>query len=398
MGAEGPAADCRTQRRDYRHLGRGALLAVSGVLLMGMSTTRIDHQDVTRLVSGPDTVERAHAFLVPNTFGQMSVVDLAYSTEQGARMTTERKAAEMLARRMALVADGDEPRIVRTGKAGRVAKPTSEMSRFGLAAGSVFDRKGVLGIGATGAQARIRTAFGKLNAATRDAVAVATSFQLKGPPSFDKPKSGAVSAKDKVLLASLRPTKTDDTNALGYGPADGGSAGRASSLFERVLKDQPEVFIPTIDDKDHSWAATALPKDSYSESEQTCLANGIYFEARGESSQGQAAVAQVILNRVRNPAYPNTICGVVYQNKNWRNRCQFSFACDGQKDRIRDAHSYTEAEEIAEKVTTGKIWITEVGSATHYHANYVRPRWARAMEKVDKIGRHIFYRTFNGGR
>jgi spore germination cell wall hydrolase CwlJ-like protein len=68
--------------------------------------------------------------------------------------------------------------------------------------------------------------------------------------------------------------------------------------------------------------------------EQKCLAEGIYFEARGEKVEGQAAVAQVILNRVRNPTFPNTICGVVYQNDTWRNRCQFSFACDGIRDRI----------------------------------------------------------------
>ncbi|MCE7030898.1 cell wall hydrolase [Jiella avicenniae] len=368
-----------------------------GTLLAGASTTSIDHQDITRLVAGPDVAGRAHAFLVPNRLGQMSAVDLAYSAEEGARVTAERKAAEMLARRMAMVAEGDEGRVLRAGKAGRVVaqRPANEMSRFGLAAGSIFDGKGIVGPRVTGGEARIRTAFAKISDSTRDSVAIAASFQLMGPPKFDKRKDTRQAAEDKVMLASLKPS--DDTGALGYAPADGGTAGRASSMFERVLKDQPEAFIPPIDDDDHAWAATPLPKEAMSESEQTCLANGIYFEARGESSQGQAAVAQVILNRVRNPAYPNTICGVVYQNKNWRNRCQFSFACDGHKDRIRDAGAYTEAEDIAKKVTTGEIWIAEVGSATHYHANYVRPRWARAMEKVDKIGRHIFYRTYNGG-
>ena len=75
-----------------------------------------------------------------------------------------------------------------------------------------------------------------------------------------------------------------------------------------------------------------LPACVFSKAEQTCLANGIYFEARGESVRGQAAVAQVMLNRVRNPAYPNSICGVVYQNDKWCNRCQFSFACDGSQE------------------------------------------------------------------
>ena len=124
---------------------------------------------------------------------------------------------------------------------------------------------------------------------------------------------------------------------------------------------------------------------------------GHLFEARGENLKGQAAVAQVILNRVRNPTYPNTICGVVYQNKTWRNRCQFSFACDGARDRVRSPGHYRTAQDIAMAVTAGKIFIPEVGSATHYHATYVHPRWARTMEKMKKIGLHIFYRTRSGG-
>jgi spore germination cell wall hydrolase CwlJ-like protein len=148
---------------------------------------------------------------------------------------------------------------------------------------------------------------------------------------------------------------------------------------------------------DHDWAATALPAKTFSEAEQRCLAAGIYFEARGESVKGQAAVAQVILNRVRNPTYPNTVCGVVYQNDNWRNRCQFSFACDGIKDRVRSPKHWNVAEEIALATTAGKIWLKEVGSSTHYHATYVRPPWAKRMRKVGKIGLHIFYVTYGGG-
>ncbi|MCG6116568.1 MAG: cell wall hydrolase, partial [Mesorhizobium sp.] len=156
-------------------------------------------------------------------------------------------------------------------------------------------------------------------------------------------------------------------------------------------------FVPPIGENDHAWAATPLPAASFGAAEQKCLATGIYFEARGESEDGQAAVAQVILNRVRNPTYPDTICGVVYQNRTWRNRCQFSFACDGRPDRITNKRAYERAERIAMEVTTGQTWLSDVGSATHYHATYVRPRWARTMEKVDKIGLHVFYRTYNGG-
>jgi spore germination cell wall hydrolase CwlJ-like protein len=147
----------------------------------------------------------------------------------------------------------------------------------------------------------------------------------------------------------------------------------------------------------HAWVSNPLPASVHDAKQQKCLAEGIYFEARGESELGQAAVAQVILNRVRNPAYPDTICQVVYQNKNWRNRCQFSFACDGVKDRVWSQSAWRIAQRIAKDVTDGKIWLDDVGDATHYHANYVRPHWGRRMIKTDRVGAHIFYRTRFGG-
>ncbi|WP_244514365.1 cell wall hydrolase [Afifella marina] len=148
---------------------------------------------------------------------------------------------------------------------------------------------------------------------------------------------------------------------------------------------------------EHAWMLNTLPESVKSDKEQACLSRGVYFEARGESKLGQIAVAQVILNRVKNPAYPDTICGVVYQNKNWRNRCQFSFACDGIRDRIRSPSAYERAKQVALDVTEGKAWLEEVGDSTHYHATYVRPRWASSMKRTDRIGRHIFYRTYGGG-
>ena len=147
----------------------------------------------------------------------------------------------------------------------------------------------------------------------------------------------------------------------------------------------------------HGWADNPLPETVHSSKEQNCLARGIYFEARGEPATGQVAVAQVILNRVKNPAYPDSICGVVYQNEGWRGRCQFSFACDGIKDRIRSPAAWVQARTIAREVTNGKYWLDAVADSTHYHADYVNPRWARSMKKVDTIGRHIFYRTNRGG-
>lgn len=113
--------------------------------------------------------------------------------------------------------------------------------------------------------------------------------------------------------------------------------------------------------------------------------------------KGQAAVAQAVLNRVRNPAYPKSICGVVYQNDKWRNRCQFSFACDGIRDRVASREHYRMAEEVALAVTAGKIWLPEIGSSTTTTQDARPARWARAMERMKQIGRHIFYRTYGGG-
>ena len=128
-----------------------------------------------------------------------------------------------------------------------------------------------------------------------------------------------------------------------------------------------------------------------------CLAEGIYFEARGEPRRGQVAVAQVIMNRVNHDEFPDTICGVVYQNQHWRNRCQFSFACDGIPERVNERGSWDVAEGVARQVLEGRNLIDTIEESTHYHATYVRPRWAPRMIRLDRIGLHIFYKGRYGG-
>lgn len=169
-----------------------------------------------------------------------------------------------------------------------------------------------------------------------------------------------------------------------------------ASAFAAVLRPAPGKKI-RLGRGDHKWAAKPLPAYTRSRNERQCLASGVYFEARSEPLSGQQAVAQVILNRVRNPAYPNTICGVVYQNKWKRNACQFSFACDGIKDRVNSRKHWKIAQKVANDAIEGRFWLRSVGSASHYHADYVWPRWRRSMKKMVKIGRHIFYRTYGGG-
>ncbi len=131
----------------------------------------------------------------------------------------------------------------------------------------------------------------------------------------------------------------------------------------------------------------------YQARQRRCLATALYFEARGEPLRGQLAVAQVVMNRVRTPDYPDTICGVVFQGSTSapRNACQFSFACDGQADFAKDKSLWAQANTLAKRVTSGKVWLDDIGHATHYHATYVKPDWRRDMNKIKKIGRHIFY-------
>jgi spore germination cell wall hydrolase CwlJ-like protein len=125
--------------------------------------------------------------------------------------------------------------------------------------------------------------------------------------------------------------------------------------------------------------------------ERRCLATAIYFEARGEPVRGQIAVGQVIMNRVRSPMFPETICGVVYQGQ-MHPGCQFSFTCDGRTDTPRNDGQWAVAQTLAKKITAGELWLPEVGYSTYYHANYVSPAWVGEMSKIDKIGRHIFYK------
>lgn len=126
--------------------------------------------------------------------------------------------------------------------------------------------------------------------------------------------------------------------------------------------------------------------------EENCLARAVYFEARSESALGQMAVAKVILNRVKSPNYPNTICGVVYQGTQRRNSCQFSFACDGQPDDVRQASAWAQAKSVAQRAIKGDMNLgSGMNTATSYHADYVTPRWSKTLRKVSRIGRHIFY-------
>jgi spore germination cell wall hydrolase CwlJ-like protein len=122
-----------------------------------------------------------------------------------------------------------------------------------------------------------------------------------------------------------------------------------------------------------------------------CLADAVYYEARGETPAGQAAVAQVVLNRVRHPAFPKSVCGVVFQGAQGGSGCQFSFACDGSMSRGREPAAWRRAREVAAHALAGFV-MPGVGNATHFHVAGIDPGWGPRLLRVAQIGLHVFYR------
>ncbi|WP_375404648.1 cell wall hydrolase [uncultured Sphingomonas sp.] len=122
-----------------------------------------------------------------------------------------------------------------------------------------------------------------------------------------------------------------------------------------------------------------------------CLTAAVYYEARSQGPDGQRAVAQVVLNRVRDRAFPASVCGVVYQGSQRRTGCQFSFTCDGSMAARREPGAWERARGVAEAALAGGVY-APVGSATHYHTTAVSPWWAPSLARIGLVGSHIFYR------
>ena len=187
-----------------------------------------------------------------------------------------------------------------------------------------------------------------------------------------------------VALSSTTPAPADAT------PIEVASASLMLPGFTiRTDRAETPAVQSVPEDARHRYADLIGPDAM--DKEQRCLAEAVYFESRSEPEAGQAAVAQVVLNRVKSGLYPSNVCGVVYQNRHRYMGCQFSFACEGKALRITDSGSWATATRIAQSVIEGRTYLAEVGDATHYHADYVKPGWSRRLRKMDVIGRHIFY-------
>ncbi len=364
-----------------------------GAFAFFLTTSPIAFSDTASLLSGVDQGgARWSSYLVEAPAGSLHSVEMAFTddittgstiVDKGVRLPNGGTAA-IRTRHGTKNPVPDEQRINRSQKRGRVTTEVPMAPPKDFSAGSVLHESNLLL--KPQRQNLPEMAFVKPDIRGQE-VQIATAFH----------RPVKVKSNLPIMLADLVTNDKHDVLATAYAPAEPNYA--KQSPFASLLKDEKQQgrFFPPIEKNDHGWAGKALPPYVFTKREQRCLASGIYFEARGEPVKGQAAVAQVILNRVRNPAYPNTVCRVVYQNKRWRNRCQFSFACDGIRDRVRSKRHWSMAKDIAMAVTAGKIWLDQVGSSTHYHAVYVRPKWARKMRRVGRIGLHIFYRTHGGG-
>ncbi len=377
-------------RRDW--LARTAL----GVCLYAALPAEAGHSDLATFISGVNRKGgNQQVVMTPSPAGSIHMVDVAFNDPRttgalsgGAGLRLPGGAeASMVSSRKGAGGIPDEDRINRREKKKRIVAVTPVAPPKAFSAGSVLDRQASLLTPDFDSAERMRFSTPKIKGKE---IEIATAFYKKRPL-VEAP--GVPS-----MLAGLVTNDNADILATAYAPSEPDYA--RVSPFDSILTKKDAAggrFIPEIAPEDHAWAATVLPASVFSPAEQKCLTNGIYFEARGESLKGQAAVAQVILNRVRNPAYPDTVCGVVYQGEKLRTGCQFSFTCDHIPDLVLAPWHWKTAKEVALAVTAGKIWLPEVGSATHYHATYVKPNWGPTMQRVAKIGKHIFYRTYGGG-
>lgn len=392
-------------------------LAAAGVLFVAVATfpTSIAYQDIASLVV--DSISPATRWAMTlgvGPGGESTVVAPRLPDVKDGSARLEMNGGSIVIEGMGDVVTGavgssafvpDEDRIDRSWKGDLPMTITTPPTERGFSAGSLT--------------------LGDASRLTPPAVLPTMAFEASSAPLSVLAVSRFIGPKPTTAVADLAPIpipqhKPDRTMLVAasypsraYAPAETGAAASAllaayapdSSVVSQDMfaplfampGDKPAPPAPVVRPGDHWWAANPLPASVWDDAQQKCLAEAIYFEARSEPRKGQLAVAQVVLNRVKNPAYPDTICKVVYQNRDKYNECQFSFACDGRRDVVFDQASWRQAKQLAGEVTSGAAWLDDVGTSTHYHATYVRPNWASVFKKKAKIGLHVFYQTINGG-
>jgi Cell Wall Hydrolase len=273
--------------------------------------------------------------------------------------------------------EGGARSVTGLGLAAKDIDPTVRAARIYFGIDPMGQRLGTIEPWAPGEEPKFET---KDVAATNDA-----NMKLAALPPDAWSPDGQDGIIDTPVERSELPPLPSDPGVVFKDGANGGQTvarkGEVTGIDQRPMSPAERLGLDE----------TSRPKS------EKCLADAIYFEARGEHVRGQMAVAQVVLNRAFSGKYPNTVCGVVYQNAHRHLACQFTFACDGIPDVVREPDMWERAKTIAAEMLDGKLWLPEVGKATHYHAYWVRPSWVREMTKMQKLGVHTFYRPRKWG-
>ena len=265
--------------------------------------------------------------------------------------------------------------------ASMMVAPTSSLSDKGslpsaslLPEGETF---ATLNLGGLRRQTVIADGKGDLAAAPEVVAAVPPPLPKSKPANFAK--TAALAKGVKIIPASVNLNDEDAT----------------APAVKRMIANPAVPSIATKFNVNSQQKMQIVAQRRARLAEENCLARAVYFESRSESDLGQLAVAKVVLNRVNNPDFPKTICGVVYQGSGTRNSCQFSFACDGLPDDVKSPEAWAHAKGIAQRAIANDPAVAMLGNAVNYHADYVTPRWAHTMRRLTRIGHHIFY-AFRG--
>lgn len=205
-----------------------------------------------------------------------------------------------------------------------------------------------------------------------------------------RPSQYAMLAMSILTLGLATPTTLEALRSIADAVLQLGA--KAVAVADPSEPTPPEFAVATIGE--NTVPPFVIPQSDPADRAQAvnCLSEAVYYEAGYEPAEGQRAVAQVVLNRVRDPNFPDTVCGVVYQGWWRRSGCQFSFVCDGSLVRRPPSEEeWARARLVAEQALDGHVE-TAVGAATHYHTDYVKPYWRRTLVEVATVGAHTFYR------
>ena len=365
-------------------------------MLLIASTNRIAYQDLASLlVNQPGVAERARSFILSTPFAALKTATFSLPrplvaaippTASPARLDVTGSVAPM-AGGAREEAEPDEPAIQvvnRSAKGDRLALSATAMARAAEqsepeAATVATTKSAPVDVAATdlapkepradvaGTLARTVDTMPHAGALTRVSRLFFGVDDLELPPVLFEHRAAP---EPNMKLASL-----------------GGSASVEGSTTVA-----PKGLVTGEDAKPQSPAERLGLAGATRAKAEKCLADAVYFESRGEPERGQIAVAQVVINRTFSGFYPENVCGTVYQNAHRHLACQFTFACEGKKLVVNDPAMWAQAQRIAREMLDGKLWLAEVGKATHYHAYWVKPDWIKEMRKINRIGVHTFYR------